>query len=74
MRWIEKRQNESVIMYHCPLGKLEPVKPDVDEIKRHGWIDDGILVVSINDERLTWVERETLRQIGDRLYGKRNLD
>jgi len=27
-------------------------------------------VVNANDHRLTWPEREFIRQIGDKLYGK----
>jgi hypothetical protein len=42
-----------------------------DEIKRSGWRDQGILVVSENDQRLTWPERELVRQLGEKLYGKR---
>jgi hypothetical protein len=31
----------------------------------------GILVVAEDDQRLTWPEREFVRELGDRLYGKR---
>ena len=27
--------------------------------------------MAIDDERLTWPERELVRQLGDKLYGKR---
>jgi hypothetical protein len=40
-------------------------------IKRDGWRDQNILVVSADDDRLTWPEREFIRQIGEKLYGKR---
>ena len=43
-----------------------------DEIKRNGWRDQEILVVSIDDHRLSWPEREFIRQIGEKLYGNRN--
>lgn len=56
--------------YRCPLGRLQPTRPDVDEIKRDGWRDQGILVVSLDDERLDWIERELVRRIGERLYGR----
>jgi hypothetical protein len=43
-----------------------------DEVKRDGWRDHGLLAVSIDDERLTWPERELVKQLGERLYGKRS--
>lgn len=42
-----------------------------ETIKRDGWRDQNILVVSADDDRLTWPERELVRQIGEKLYGKR---
>jgi hypothetical protein len=43
----------------------------VDDVKREGWYAQGVLVVASNDQRLTWPERELVRQLGERLYGKR---
>jgi hypothetical protein len=42
-----------------------------EEVKREGWREMGVLVASIEDERLTWPERELIRQLGEKLYGKR---
>jgi hypothetical protein len=42
-----------------------------DEVKRDGWKEQGVLAVAVDDERLTWPERELVRQLGERLYGKR---
>jgi len=42
-----------------------------EQVKRDGWQDQGILAISPDDERLTWPEREIMRQLGERLYGKR---
>lgn len=42
-----------------------------EQVKRDGWRDQGILVVAENDQRLTWPERELIRQLGEKLYGKR---
>ncbi|MFN3644789.1 MAG: hypothetical protein ACK4TB_17920 [Gemmobacter sp.] len=39
-------------------------------MKRDGWHDEGVLAVSVDDHRLTWPERELVRQLGDKLYGK----
>ncbi len=43
-----------------------------DDIKRDGWREQRVLAVSIDDARLTWPERELIRQLGERLYGDRN--
>ena len=42
-----------------------------DAIKRDGWREQGLFAVSINDPRLNWTEREWIRQIAERLYGRR---
>jgi len=44
---------------------------DPDRVKREGWREQGVLAVSADDERLTWPERELVRQLGERLYGTR---
>lgn len=46
-------------------------RPDPERIKRDGWQDQGILVISPADKRLTWPERELVKQLGEKLYGKR---
>lgn len=55
--------------YRCPLARLQPERPDAEKIKRDGWKEQGILVVSKDDPRLDMIEREFVRQIGDSLYG-----
>jgi len=42
-----------------------------EEVKREGWREQGLLVVSPADPRLTWPERELIRQLGGKLYGER---
>ena len=42
-----------------------------DEVKRDGWKEQGLLAVAVDDDRLTWPERELVRQLGEKLYGKR---
>ena len=49
----------------------QPVPIDAEAVKRDGWNRQGILVVSRDDTRLDWVQRESVRQIGDMLYGER---
>ncbi len=55
--------------YRCPLGKLQPEVTDLDALKERGWREQGILVVSQDDQRLDWMERQLLKNIGERLYG-----
>ena len=43
-----------------------------EQVKRDGWREQGVLVVAANDERLTWPERELVRQLGEKLYGDAN--
>ncbi|WP_456238784.1 hypothetical protein [Salibaculum griseiflavum] len=43
---------------------------DPQQVKREGWREQGVLAVSVDDERLTWPERELVRQLGEKLYGK----
>ena len=40
-----------------------------DEVKCDGWREQGVLAVAIDDHRLTWPERELVRQLGEKLYG-----
>ena len=42
-----------------------------DLVKRDGWKEHGLLAVAVDDDRLTWPERELVRQLGEKLYGKR---
>ena len=55
--------------YRSPLGRLQPQTTDLETIKQSGWRDQSILVVSEQDDRLDFVEREFVRWIGERLYG-----
>lgn len=43
-----------------------------EEIKREGWRAQGVLVIAEDDDRLTWPERELVRQLGAKLYGRRD--
>ena len=57
MRWLPKGYG----------GKRRPP----EQIKRDGWREQGLLAVSIDDDRLTWLEREFIHQLGNKLYGSR---
>lgn len=41
-----------------------------EHIRRDESREQNILVVSANDQRLSWAERELVRQLGDKLYGR----
>ena len=57
--------------YRCPLASLQPSRPDPEQIKREGWQEQGILVVSVDDHRLDFVQREFVKQMGEKLYGSK---
>ena len=44
-----------------------------ERVKRDGWLERGLLAVSMDDQRLTWAERELVKQLGEKLYGRRPL-
>ena len=52
----------------CNLGRMQPSKIDAEKLKREGWNNDGILVIKSDDERLSWPEKELIKQIGDKIY------
>ena len=60
--------------YRCPLGRLQPQVTDLEVMKRNGWRDQHVLVVSEQDDRLDFIEREIVRRIGERLYGGKAHD
>jgi len=47
---------------------------DAQQVKREGWREQGVLAVAVDDDRLTWPERELVRQLGERLYGQRERE
>jgi hypothetical protein len=53
------------------LGRHQPKPLDPEAEKRAGWRKHGILVVAEQDARLSWPERELVRQLGAKLYGQR---
>jgi hypothetical protein len=57
-------------MKWCPHG-YGGERRSPEQVKREGWRELGLLVVSPEDERLGWPERELVRQLGEKLYGKR---
>ena len=45
---------------------------DPERVRREGWRELGILAVAEDDPRLSWHERELVRRLGERLYGRRH--
>jgi len=43
---------------------------DTEAIKRRAFENQGIVVANVDDPRLSWVDREELRRIGEKLYGR----
>ena len=56
--------------YASPLGRMQATPMDVEATKRQGWREQHILVISHDDERLDFMERQLIRSIGERLYGQ----
>ena len=53
------------------LGRLQPKRIEAEAQKRAGWRRHGLLVVAEQVPRLSWPERELIRQLGAKLYGER---
>jgi hypothetical protein len=72
---ITKRSGTSVTQpeHRRPEPARQMMRPlpeqETEAIKRYGWRDQGVLVVRADDTRLTWPEREMVRQLGAKLYG-----
>lgn len=57
------------------LGKYQPRESaGIESMVRDGWHKHGLLVVSPDDAQLDWVEKRLIRNIAERLYGKRNAN
>lgn len=56
--------------YSSPLSRFQQEPLDVEGLKQNGWQTQHILVISEDDSRLDFLEREVIRRVGNRLYGK----
>lgn len=56
--------------YRSPLGRLLPESVDVEDLKRRGYYEDGILVIDMRKDNMDWTEREIFRQWAERRYRK----
>lgn len=55
----------------CRHGRLVASGMDAEAEKRRGWRELGIAVIGADDPRLTWLERQAVKNLADKLYGKR---
>jgi len=54
------------------LSSLQSRAMDTDQVKRDGWISDGILVITPEDaQKLNHIEQQVIRNIGIKLYGRK---
>jgi hypothetical protein len=59
-------------MIHSYLGKYQSRESaGIESMVRDGWHKHGLLVVSPDDARLDWMERQLIRNIAEKLHGKR---
>ena len=58
--------------HYRPLGRMQPNAVDAEAVKRDGWREQHILVVSVGDSRLDFADRAMIRRLGERLYGGRH--
>jgi hypothetical protein len=54
------------------LGRHQPKRIDREAEERTGWREHGIVVVAKQDPRLSWPERELIRQRGVKLHRERS--
>lgn len=52
------------------MSLLQPNSRDAEFVKKRAFHDSGVLVVSVNDPRIGWVEKQLLQNLGEKLYGK----
>ena len=55
----------------CTLARFIPNQMDVEEVKADGFNNHRIFVVSLDDARINWMERQVIEQLGNRLYRDR---
>ena len=53
-----------------PLARMQSPTINVEGTKVFGWNRHGILVIAVDDDRLSWVEKELVQNLGDKLYGR----
>lgn len=54
-----------------PVARPPTSEEALERLRRAAWRKEGVLNVYQSDGRLTWPERELIRALGARLYGRR---
>ncbi|HEU0069789.1 MAG TPA: hypothetical protein VFS04_00715 [Alphaproteobacteria bacterium] len=62
---------KSYLGHHLPRAATSAA--ELDALRRRAWKQDGVLSLRDGDDRLSWPERELVRQLGERLYGARAI-
>lgn len=55
---------------YCTLARLQANPMDTDAIKKEAFHNDRILVVNLDEPRLTWMEAQVVEGIGEKLFGR----
>lgn len=56
----------------CSLASVIPTTMDKEAVKRRAWLQDGHLVVTDEEwQRLDWVKRRMVVELGNYLFGER---
>jgi hypothetical protein len=71
MRWHPRGYGGQRVRRAYAAASAATVPPHPEQVKREGWQEQGLLAISADDPRLTWPERELVRQLGEKLYGPR---
>jgi hypothetical protein len=54
----------------CPLGSAIAESMDREAIKKNAWVKDGILVLALDDPELSGMDKEFVKLLGNRRYGR----
>lgn len=63
-----RNQPHTSLQRHLPKSALS--SEDIERMRCAAWHKQGVLNVAPSDKRLSWPEREFIKQIGEKLYGK----
>ena len=56
---------------HAPLTPEQSRGHEIEAFKMRAYHDKGLVVVSVADPRLSWIEREILYMVATRFFGQR---
>lgn len=56
---------------HAPMTSEQSRRHEIEAFKMQAYHDRGLVVVSVADPRLSWLEREVLHLMATKLFGRR---